>query len=257
MCLLVLARNRHPDYPLVVVANRDEYFDRPAEPAGWWQANPNIMGGRDLRAGGTWMGLDRGGRWGAVTNYRDGNYEPAPCSRGDLVTQYLVGSSPPEAYLTDLVASANQYQGFNVIVGDRHGVYCFSNRREGVQSLGDGIFTLSNHLLDTPWPKSELARLKLNRLLHKTPLKIDALFSVLADSQPFDDHELPVTGVGIEMERALSPPFIRGDHYGTRCTTVLLVDKNGNLTFAEQSFLPNGEKGSLSRVEFSLDVVGG
>ena len=251
MCLLVLARNSHPDYPLVVVANRDEYHARESEIARWWPGQPGILAGRDRRAGGTWMGVDLTGRWGAVTNYRDGTPAPAPRSRGDLVPGFLSGNLEAAGYLEAVAGRANQYSGFSLLAGDHSGLYYYSNRDRGVRAVPDGIHTLSNHLLDTPWPKSELAHLKLNRLLHRSPLEIEDLMAVLADTAPFEDHELPATGVGIDMERALSPPFIPGEEYGTRCTTVLLIGRDNEIVFAEQNFGPNGVKGELVLQEFT------
>lgn len=250
MCLLVFARNCHPEYPLVVVANRDEYHERAAEPAHWWPESRQLLAGRDLKGGGTWMGVNRAGQWGAVTNYRDGVPEPAARSRGELVTEFLQQQTEPQDYLTDVAARAGEFGGFSLVLGDLDNLYYYSNRRADLQRVGDGIHTLSNHLLNTPWPKSELVRLKLNRLRHKSRLEIDELVAVLGDRQPFDDHELPTTGVGLEMERVLSPPFISGELYGTRCTTVLLVNSRSEALYAEQSYLPNGIKAGLAVFEF-------
>lgn len=252
MCLLVLARNSHPDYPLVVVANRDEFHRRPSQQAHWWQDCPSVLAGRDLDAGGTWMGVSADGRWAAVTNYREGNKDKALRSRGELPANYLQGSVSPAAYAASLADVACQYGGFNLLVGDMDQVCYVSNRKPGVASLGSSIYTLSNHVLDTPWPKAELARLKLTQALRTPTLEIENLFAVLADSQPFGDHELPVTGVGLELERTLSPPFIVGEEYGTRGTTVLMVDKQGRLIYAEQGFLPGGVKGELMLQEFTI-----
>lgn len=256
MCLLVLARHRHPDYPLVVVANRDEYHAREAERAHWWSGRPSMLAGRDCRAGGAWMGVDTRGRWAAVTNYRDGNYEPAPRSRGDLVTGFLKGAMEPREYLESVSERADEYAGFSLLAGDARRLYCYSNRSRNISAVGDGIHTLSNHLLDTPWPKSDRAHLKLELLLHKSSLEIEELMAVLGDSEPFADHQLPVTGVGLEMERVLSPPFIKGGDYGTRCTSVLLISRSGEAVFAEQGFGPHGARGELSLFEFSLESEG-
>ncbi|MGD9660103.1 MAG: NRDE family protein [Porticoccaceae bacterium] len=253
MCLLVFARNRHPDYPLVVVANRDEFHRRPSQQAHWWPQCPSVLAGRDLEAGGTWMGVDTNGRWAAVTNYREGKREPAPRSRGELPADYLTGRSSPEVYASSLAKAASAYAGFNLLVGDLEQVCYFSNRKRSVETIPDGIHTLSNHLLNTPWPKAELARLKLAQALRAPSLEVETLFAVLADSQPFDDHELPVTGVGLELERTLSPPFIVGEEYGTRGTTVLMMDKRGQLVYAEQGFLPGGARGELMLQEFSVN----
>src|SRR5690606_12894758 len=198
MCLLVFARHSHPHYPLVVVANRDELHARPARIAGWWPEHPAVLAGRDLQAGGTWMGVNLAGCWGAVTNYRDGVREPALRSRGELVTDFLSAEQEPRAYLDAVARRGGDYGGFSLLVGDLVNLYCYSNRATGIQQVSSGIHTLSNHLLDTPWPKAELARLKLGRALRKSTLALEDLLAVLADAEPFADHELPATGVGIE-----------------------------------------------------------
>jgi len=252
MCLLVFARNSHPDYPLIVVANRDEFHRRPSQQLHWWPEYPSVLAGRDLDAGGTWMGVDTRGRWAAVTNYREGHKDSAPRSRGELTANYLKGGLPPETYAASLSKVASAYAGFNLLVGDADQLCYFSNRKSGVEKIDDGIHTLSNHVLNTPWPKAELARLKLAHALRTPRLEVEALFTVLADTQPFEDHELPVTGVGLELERTLSPPFIVGEEYGTCCTTVLMLDRAGDLVYAEQSFLPGGHKGELRLQEFTL-----
>ncbi len=252
MCLLVFARHSHPHYPLVVVANRDELHARPARIAGWWPEHPAVLAGHDLQAGGTWMGVNLAGCWGAVTNYRDGVREPALRSRGELVTDFLSAEQEPRAYLDAVARRGGDYGGFSLLVGDVENLYCYSNRATGIQQVSSGIHTLSNHLLDTPWPKAELARLKLGRALRKSTLALEDLLAVLADAEPFADHELPATGVGIELERVLSPPFITGGEYGTRCTTVLMVDRDGNAVYGEQSFAPGGVKGELALYDFPI-----
>lgn len=239
----------------MVVANRDEYYDRASEPLDWW-GSTGVLAGRDLQAGGTWMGAALQGRWAAVTNFREKREAPAPLSRGELVAGFLHYETAPHSYLEQVQARADSYGGFNLLVGTLQAtnpqLFCYSNRRGQALPVGDGIHTLSNHLLDTPWPKAELARLKLGRVLRDEELTLEALLAVLADREHFADHELPVTGVGIEMERVLSPPFIVAEGYGTRCTTVLMVDNLGNITFAEQSYLPEGEKGPLALHEFKV-----
>ena len=254
MCLIAFAVDSHPRYPLVVVANRDEYHDRTAQPAHWWPDSPHLLAGRDLRAGGTWMGVTIDGGWGAVTNFRDGNYEAAPRSRGDLVTGYLRGNREPGEHLRAVAARGEEYAGFNLLVGDASGTYYYSNRGRPRQAVPPGLHSLSNHLLDTPWPKAELALLKLNRALHHERLEVEPLMAVLADQARFEDHELPATGVTIEMERALSPPFINGPHYGTRCTTVFTIDADGEAVFAEQNFGPGGVPEELILYEFTVGV---
>lgn len=250
MCLIVLARNYHPRYPLVVVANRDEFHHRSARQAGWWEEHPGVLGGRDLQAGGMWMGVNSAGRWAAVTNYREGVRETAPRSRGDLPLHYLSAPQSTGEYLKALAPRAMEYGGFSLLAGDVNRLWYFSNRGQAAQEVPEGIHTLSNHILDTPWPKAELARLKLAHALRSSTVMVEDLLAVLADRQPFEDHELPMTGIGIELERVLSPPFIAGEEYGTRCTTVLMVDAQGRCAYGEQSFLPGGDKGAFALFEF-------
>jgi len=256
MCLIVLARHYHPRYPLVVVANRDEFHGRPAAQAHWWSDAEGILAGRDLQAGGTWMGVDRRGRFAAVTNYREGAHAAAPRSRGDLPLDFLRDTVAPYAYLQDVSSRASLYGGFSLLVGSVGELFYFSNRQKLIQTVDPGIHTLSNHVLNTPWPKAELARLKLGHALLAPQLEVEDLLAVLADRQPFEDHELPTTGVGIELERVLSPPFILGDEYGTRCTSVYMVDARGRATYAEQSFLPGGKSTGLVLYEFEVPVIG-
>ena len=236
MCLIVLAWQMHPRYPLVLVANRDEFYDRPAEPAHWWPTVPGLLAGRDLSAGGTWLAAGDRGRWAAVTNYREGQPLPGVRSRGELPIAFVSGNESPVSFASGLGARGGDYAGFNLLVGDAHTLAWASNRMAGHQSIEPGIHTLSNHLLNTPWPKAELVRLKLQHLLHADDFAVEELLAVLADRAPFDDHSLPITGVGLEKERVLSSPFIVSEDYGTRCTTVLLVDAKGQTLYAEQSF---------------------
>lgn len=237
MCLIVFAWQTHPRYPLVLVANRDEFYGRPTTPAHWWPDVPGLLAGRDESAGGTWLAVGERGRWAAVTNYREGSPVPGMRSRGVLPVDFVSGSESPVAFAAGLGARGAEYGGFNLLAGDADTLTWASNRRVGHQVVAPGIHTLSNHLLNTPWPKAELVRLKLQHLLHADDFALEELLAVLADRTPFDDRSLPVTGVGLETERVLSSPFIVSDDYGTRCTTVLLVDSSGQMLFAEQSFV--------------------
>ena len=247
MCLIALAWRAHPRYPLVLVANRDEFLDRPAAPAHWWSEPPQLLAGRDLEAGGTWLAVGATARFAAVTNYREGQPVAGDRSRGELPVRFVAGDATPEDFVAGLAAQGRRYGGFNLLAGDADSLAWCSNRKAGHQTLPPGIHTLSNHLLNTPWPKSELARLKLQKLLHEDDFDVEALLAILGDRAPFDDHSLPVTGVGLEKERVLSPPFIVSDGYGTRCTTVLRVDLAGEVLFAEQTFT-GGERDGPPRM---------
>jgi uncharacterized protein with NRDE domain len=219
MCLIAIAWRAHADFPLVVAANRDEWRDRPAAPAHWWPDHPGLLAGRDLQAGGTWMGITREGRFAAVTNFRDpSDRRSTALSRGALVTEFLLGDETPAAFLAGLADRAGQYNGFNLLVSDGESLLYFGSREGEVRAVEPGVHALSNHLLDEPWPKVQRAR----AALRDSPGDGDEpLFAMLSDTTPAPDHQLPDTGVGIERERMLSPILITGADYGTRASTVL------------------------------------
>ncbi len=249
MCIILLAHHAHREYPLVIAANRDEAYARPAAPAAFWADHPEILAGRVLELAGTWRGLSRNGRVAAVTNFREGNkIARAPRSRGALVSDYLTGTEPAAAYLERVKRETRQYNGFILLAGDLDGFFWYSNRGPDPQRIAPGVHGLSNHLLNTPWPKIRRSRQVVQALLHAPEAELAAsLFALLADRSPAPDDELPETGVGLERERELSPVFIAGDRYGTRASTVLLVHRNGDVLYAEKSFGPGGK--ALGEVE--------
>lgn len=254
MCLILLALDSHPDYSLVVAANRDEFYDRPTAPAAFWSDAPAVLAGRDLRAGGTWLGIDRRGRFGAVTNYRQGQREPAgPRSRGHLVSDFLATETEPQAYIERVEREAELYSGFNLIVGDSREFLYFSNREGRRRTLAPGVYGLSNHLLDTAWPKVTSGKNALNALLQRgAPELIGDLFALLSDRERPRDDLLPETGVGRDWERLLSTAFISTEEYGTRSSSVVLVGRDGFVVLVERSFGPRGEPGGEVRCEFAL-----
>ncbi|HEY9505712.1 MAG TPA: NRDE family protein [Gemmatimonadales bacterium] len=254
MCLILLAHDTHPDYSLVVAANRDEFYDRPTARAAFWKDAPRVLAGRDLRAGGTWLGIDRGGRFAAVTNYRQGRREPeAPESRGRLVSDYLTGGSDGGAHVERVEREAARYNGFNLIAGDTGALFYLSNREGQARALEPGVYGLSNHLLDSPWPKVTAAKSGLSALLAGGGDLVPSLFDLLADRRQAVDAELPATGVGPEWERLLSSAFIASEGYGTRCSTVVLVGRDGCVVFAERGFGPGGTPEEEVRHEFVID----
>lgn len=236
MCLILFAQNAHSDYPLVFAGNRDEFYDRPTAPATFWDEAPHVLGGRDLKAGGTWLGVTRRGHWATITNVRDqmSHREDAP-SRGHLVAEYLAEEPEPSDYLESVEAREDRYNGFNLIVGTPRRTCYFSNRDGTPREVDAGIHGMSNAQLDDPWPKVERGTARLQTILENkvTP---EGLLDVLDDRVPAPDDQLPDTGVGIETERMLSPPFIEGDEYGTRASTVMLLHRSGTLTFVERVF---------------------
>lgn len=255
MCLILLAYDTHPRYHLVLAANRDEFYERPTAPATWWDDAPGVLAGRDLRGGGTWLGVTRGGRIAAVTNVREPLWqrEAAP-SRGHLVSGFLRGDQSPAEYLDDLRPRAGEYNGFNLLLGAGEGPWWYSNRAARPRRIEPGLHGLSNHRLDTPWPKVERGKQSLSELLDATEVSVpESVFRVLADSEPAADAELPDTGVGVEWERVLSPPFIRGAGYGTRSSTVLFMGREGDVTFVERTFLPGTGRPSEVRHEFRIE----
>lgn len=260
MCLIVIAHRAHPRYPLVVAANRDEFYERPSARAHFWPDVPELLAGRDRRAGGTWLGITRAGRFAAVTNYRDPHgHRPDARTRGALVSGYLGGDAPPGEYLRELAGHAQEYNGFSLLVGELSELWFYSNRApadepaEGAQRLAPGLYGLSNHLLDTPWPKVERGKAALQRYLEHDMLSVDDLLELLADRAPASDPELPHTGVTEAWERALSPIFVRTERYGTRCSTALLVDRERRAVLKEQNFDPHGEPTSAAAYEFEID----
>jgi uncharacterized protein with NRDE domain len=236
MCLIFFSINQHPDYKLIVAANRDEFYGRKTAAANFWIDNPDILGGRDLEAAGTWMAINKNGKISMVTNYRDpANINPKAPSRGQLVSNYLINGDAPENYLNQLKPSASLYNGFNLLVGYADVLWYYSNYGSGVQKLSSGIFGLSNHLLDTPWPKVRRGKEKFKSAT-SGEVSYEKLFEILYDDERAEDRQLPETGVGLERERALSPMFIKTNGYGTRSSTVILIDRNNKILFTERVY---------------------
>ena len=252
MCLVLIALNSHADYSLIVAANRDEFYDRPTAPAGFWADAPSVLAGRDLKAGGTWLGVDRRGRLAAVTNYRQGEREsPAPRSRGRLVSDFLMADTGAPEYIERVRSEAGLYNGFNLIAGDDGGLFYYSNREGRVRNLGPGVYGLSNHLLDTPWPKVVSMKSAFGALLNGGASELTGdLFGLLSDRDRPADRLLPSTGVGPEWERLLSSAFIASDEYGTRSSTIVLVGRDGGIVFIERSFGRGGAPGAEVRFEW-------
>ena len=243
MCLILLSFRAHRHFPLVVAANRDEHYSRPAAPAGFWDDHPEIYGGRDLEKGGTWMGIHCNGRFAAITNYRAGQPGPAaPRSRGALVSEFLTGNEVAADYFQEVAAVAAEYNPFSLIAGDMNQLGFYSNRSEAMTPIAPGVHGLSNHLLDTPWPKVEkgITAVSETRPLDDPDVISATLFGLLNDRTPAHDPLLPDTGITRQRERELSPPFIVGEHYGTRTSTVLLVNTHGDVFVHEKRYGPNG-----------------
>ncbi len=242
MCLLALAWKTHPYLPLILAGNRDERHARASAAAGFWSDAPEVLAGRDLEAGGTWLGITLGGRFAVVTNYRDG-LSPAKAlrSRGALPAEFLKTRITPEAYLRQLQAHAGEYGGFSLVVGDPDSLWYFANRGgTAPMPVAPGIHALSNHLLDTPWPKVQAAKARLKLLLDTDAVSGESLLKMLADRTPAETG-LPDTGIGAELERRVSAAFVQDPVYGTRCSTLLLRDAQGGMRFTERRFDAAGE----------------
>lgn len=241
MCLITFAYKKHPKYELILAGNRDEFYDRPTRSAQFWEDEgyPGILAGKDLKAGGTWLGIHKDGRWGALTNYRDPTIvKKDPPSRGELVIDYLTSENSAIEYLQDLSSSAQEYNGFNLLLWDSGHFYHFSNQSKRMTAINPGVHGISNALLDTPWPKLNSANNKMNELISSEDIEKEALFELLLDQSKAEDENLPVTGIPRDLEKAISSIFIKTEHYGTRCSTLLLIDKNGKVDFTERSYKP-------------------
>jgi len=236
MCLILFAYRVHPDYRLLLAANRDEFYRRPTAPARFWEDSPDLLAGRDLEAGGSWCGITKSGRVAMVTNVRDdAEKRPGGRSRGELVSRFLQQSSDPSAYLRQVQQKRHAYKGFNLLVGAREDLFYYSNRQNRIYRLKPGIYGLSNHLLDTDWPKVRHGKNAVADLLCGEPYP-EAWFEVLADRWQPPDRELPDTGFGLEWERLLATRFICSEMYGTRSSTLLFWRKDDRIQYIERRF---------------------
>jgi uncharacterized protein with NRDE domain len=255
MCLILLAANAHPAYPLIIAANRDEAYSRGAAAAAFWDDHPDIFAGRDLERGGTWLGISRRGRFAAITNYRQGRSADAERSRGELPREYLAGDAAPRVYVRSVADRAGEYNGFSLIVGAPDELWFYSNRGAAPQRITPGVHGLSNHLLDEPWPKVRRGVAELTALMGAGESELVAsLLQLLADRAPAPDELLPSTGVALERERALSASFIEGATYGTRASTVLLVRADGGVLFIERRFGPGGADAGETEERFAIEL---
>ncbi|MGG0657859.1 NRDE family protein [Rummeliibacillus pycnus] len=255
MCIVNFHFHNHSKYKLILVANRDEFYERPTKPAHYWEDEPNILAGRDLRQMGTWLGITKEGKFAAITNFRDpslpvtGRY-----SRGEIIRNFLTNDIQPDLFINGLIKERQSYGGYNVILGDSNGLYHYNNVLDESKDIKPGTHSLSNHSLDTPWPKVAKAKTRLNEYVQTNPLEVNIndLFNLVSDRSMAHDDELPHTGVGLEMERLLSPIFIKIPNYGTRSSSVLLIDKNNHVTFVERTF-HEGEFQFDKRFEFAIN----
>ena len=254
MCVILFAVGAHARYPLVVAANRDEWFYRPTAPAAFWPDAPHIFAGRDLEQRGTWMGISRSGRFAAVTNVREGVATRTDArSRGALVSDFLTAMKPPSSYAATVAEQGGQYNGFNLLVGDLTQLMYLSNRGGRPELVLPGVHGLSNHLLNTAWPKVQQGKARLAGLLRHDAINVAALFDILGDRSPAPDESLPRTGVAPDRERVLSALHVLAGDSGTRTATVLLVDADGNVSCSERSFDRQGNTTGEVQEAFALE----
>lgn len=241
MCVIFFSLKQSQEYPFVLLANRDEFYERPTAKADFWEDYPQILAGRDLVGKGTWLGLTKTGRFSAVTNFRDPARIKGVRSRGDLVADFLKSDIPAKEYLHTVASESDQYAGFNLLVGEfsqeQQELFYFSNQEGKIRKLPEGLYGLSNNLLDVPWRKVTKGKEKLSELLADKNFEKQSLFEVLADKDLATDAELPDTGIGYEREKLLSSIFIETPIYGTRCSTVVTFNKRFEMEFDEIVFV--------------------
>ncbi len=251
MCLILFAYRQHVDHLLLIAANRDEYHQRPAEAARFWPQAPQLLAGRDLLGGGTWLGVTRSGRFAAVTNFREPGATSGERSRGELCTHFLLGSTKASQFAGDLAPDAGRYGGYNLLLWDGEELCYCSNQNRPHRVLEPGIYGVSNGYLDEAWPKVVTGKAALKRALSGDDV-LDTCLEILGSREQPGDHHLPDTGVGLEFERLLAPRFILSQEYGTRVSTVLSVPVAGDLSFIEKSFGASGACSGRVRYDFPV-----
>ena len=255
MCLILFALNTHEKYKLILAANRDEFFERPSKELHYWEENKNVMGGKDLVSGGTWLGLRSDGRFIAITNYRDKHYKDEhEYSRGEISRSFLLGNEPLDTFLNQVSSQRQRYSRFNLLISDDgcDTITYYSNVRDSSTTIKEGIHGLSNAFLDTPWPKVTKGVKYLENLIQSDTLNVPALMKLLSDDAPAPEKLLPDTGIPFDLEQKLSPVFISLKGYGTRCSTVLLIDRKNTATMHEVTYNENGDKTSEKSLSMSL-----
>ena len=240
MCLIGIRWEPEAETPFLLVANRDELYDRPTREGHFWDENPDVYGGKDLLAGGSWMGVSKQGRFAAVTNFREMPVVEGKRSRGALVHDFLCSDISAIEYLSGISEYADEWSGFNLLLADGNGLFYYSNRKNEIEQLKSGIYVLTNHLLNSPWPKSE----KLKKCLSGSNYgdhSNDYWFEVMRDTRQAHLSQLPDTGVGVEREKLLSSLFIESENYGTRTTTLIKMNKIDSLLWIEKNYSVNSE----------------
>lgn len=239
MCLIVFSYQQYEDYPFVLAANRDESYDRPTEKAHVWQTSPKILAGKDKKAGGTWLGISENGRFAALTNHRQmDDIREDTISRGTIVKDFLLSDGEPRAYLAELQRNGHKFNGFNLIAGTFDNLFYMSNKKEGIFKIQSGNHALSNAFLNTTWPKTEDSAQSFKKILRDGKPGEEQLFNLLLKDQTYPVEKLPYTGLPKDVEKAVSSIFIETDDYGTRSSSLVLVDRNMKVHFAERTYKP-------------------
>jgi uncharacterized protein with NRDE domain len=236
MCLILLAYQSHPQYPLILLANRDEFYARPTAQAAFWSSDGKILAGKDLQAGGTWMGMNMSGKLAALTNYRSIDHNTYIKSRGALVSNYLKNREIPESYINQLSNLREDYAGYNILVGQLENLQVYSNINNKTHVIQPGIHGLSNRFLNTDWFKVKKGKQALSDLIQKDNIDKKLFLEILQDRQSVSGQDLPETGFTKTQEEMLSPLFIKSPLYGTRCSTIITIDCAKNVTFFELSY---------------------
>jgi uncharacterized protein with NRDE domain len=250
MCLILVAFRAVDGYPLLVAGNRDEFHARPTHKADWWPDDGDLLGGRDLQAGGTWLALHRSGKFAAVTNYRDADSSKrGKRSRGHLVSEFLQGGLAPNEYLKTL--KGDDFTGFNLLVSDGQTLAYLSNRSETSGELPPGVYGLSNATLDTPWEKVERSKNRLQGLIDAGTVNETSLLRVLGDREKGPVDEVKSDRLPFATAHAITAPFIVLPEYGTRCSTVVIADQEDRWSLLERRFDADGSKSGESRFSFS------
>jgi uncharacterized protein with NRDE domain len=248
-----MAYNYDPDYKLIFAANRDEFYERPSSAADFWKDEPSLLAGKDFKEGGTWCGITKSGRFAAITNYRNmKSIKKDALSRGTIVTDFLLGSSSPELYSKGLTDSADLYNSYGFIFGNKSELFFFSNQTKKNNKIEAGIHGLSNHLLNTPWFKVTRGKELLKKAINNKDTLVDDLFVMLSDETPSPEDQLPDTGLSKDVEKSTSSIFVETPDYGTRSSTVILIDKNDNVTFIEKSLNTQNKEWTINAYRVEL-----
>lgn len=249
MCLIVFAYKVIPGTPLLLAGNRDEFYNRPTDPAAKWNTDPVLIAGKDKKAGGTWLGITENGRYAAITNFRDmQNVKENAPSRGHIVKNALLHDVDILKYLKHLKTRSKEFNGFNLFAGTKDNLYYLNNIQNNIEKLKPGFYVISNAFLNTPWPKASRAKDIFKKLVTNKPFDRELIFELLLNNETYSIEKLPNTGLSDEMEKAVSAIFIQTEHYGTRCSTMLQINDNNTFFFEERTFEPGTRKISVKKV---------